>query len=821
MDPVEKLPAEITVEIFAMLDANTLLIASLASRSWRTRILDSELWKRLYKDQGWGFDRAEISSYQQAHAKLSRQESQRPRTHDRTSDHEFGQPQQKKRAIAREQNDEMRMRDVDQWREQHGIIEADVDLPDADPIEGQLPNPGTVSTSPRSLKRLGQTLEDDNQISFARGRHDYHDSRKNLVSQIRPDLFNSRHFDIEKFSWSSMYKQRRRLEKNWVRGEYTNFTLPHPQHPEEAHKECVYTIQFYGKWLVSGSRDKTLRIWDMDTRRLRGKPLVGHTQSVLCLQFDPTEGEDVVISGSSDTSVIIWRFSTGQKIHEIQQAHRESVLNLRFDSRYLVTCSKDKLIKIWNRQFLLPTDDAYPRMNPASGARMASYIIDTSAIEPSLLEAKIANRQIKALEPYRLLMVIEGHSAAVNAIQIEGDKIVSASGDRFVKLWNVRDGCHLKDLQGHQKGIACVQFDGKRVVSGSSDNTVRIYDYESAGQIAVLNGHHNLVRTVQAGFGDMPGSDQAYFNDARAADEAFANQAFVDSAAQGDGDAESSHAPARRPRNDHQRHSHVLNAALPPGGGGSQWGRIVSGSYDETIIVWKKDHQGNWVVGHTLRQEAALRASSQADMQAYHNSRIPAGGAPASSLNRPQNWAPPQTAPALVQAVRQTSMAVLQTGIQNVMNIGNTLNNNPATSGGAPTSNRPLNWLPASAFAPILNNVNTNGNVHQTSGLGNTSNNSHAINPAPTAANPNMHHNNHNPAPPLPQPVPQPVPHPAYHPHQLNNQQQQQAAPSRVFKLQFDARRIVCCSQDPRIVGWDFANGDPEIEAACRFFVGP
>jgi len=41
---------------------------------------------------------------------------------------------------------------------------------------------------------------------------------------------------------------------------------------------------------------------------------------------------------------------------------------------------------------------------------------------------------------------------------------------------------------------------------------------------------------------------------------------------------------------------------------------------------------------------------------------------------------------------------------------------------------------------------------------------------------------------------------------------------SRVFKLQFDARRIICCSQDPTIVGWDFANGDAEIEEASRFF---
>ena len=44
---------------------------------------------------------------------------------------------------------------------------------------------------------------------------------------------------------------------------------------------------------------------------------------------------------------------------------------------------------------------------------------------------------------------------------------------------------------------------------------------------------------------------------------------------------------------------------------------------------------------------------------------------------------------------------------------------------------------------------------------------------------------------------------------------------ARVFKLQFDARRILCCSQDPKIVGWDFANGDEEIIQSSRFFGPP
>ena len=48
MDPMEKLPPEITAEIFTYLDASTLLTASLASTTWRGRILDSRLWQKLF-----------------------------------------------------------------------------------------------------------------------------------------------------------------------------------------------------------------------------------------------------------------------------------------------------------------------------------------------------------------------------------------------------------------------------------------------------------------------------------------------------------------------------------------------------------------------------------------------------------------------------------------------------------------------------------------------------------------------------------------------------------------------------------------------------
>jgi F-box and WD-40 domain protein 1/11 len=61
-----------------------------------------------------------------------------------------------------------------------------------------------------------------------------------------------------------------------------------------------------------------------------------------------------------------------------------------------------------------------------------------------------------------------------------------------------------------------------------------------------------------------------------------------------------------------------------------------------------------------------------------------------------------------------------------------------------------------------------------------------------------------------------PIPH--GHGHHHTAVHAQPASMARVFKLQFDARRIICCSQTSIIVGWDFANGDQQIIEASRFF---
>ncbi len=76
----------------------------------------------------------------------------------------------------------------------------------------------------------------------------------------------------------------------------------------ESHKDSVYSVAFSpdGKYLVSGSLDKTLKIWELNSNKPSTvkSTLKGHKDFVLSVAFSPNG--KWVISGSKDRTVIFW-----------------------------------------------------------------------------------------------------------------------------------------------------------------------------------------------------------------------------------------------------------------------------------------------------------------------------------------------------------------------------------------------------------------------------------------------------------------------------------------------------------------------------------
>ncbi|KAF5868925.1 putative f-box wd-40 repeat-containing protein [Botrytis fragariae] len=771
MDFSLHLPSEICLRILGFLDPVSLIRTARASRHWQMLCFDRKLWEQLYIRDGFRVIHSEVIKFEFPSGQSRRWS---PRNSFELN------PSVERRTRGNIQQILPNPDGDDDNRESNMVKQTSIFGPAStrDMRQSPLAEDSIMMDAP-----ILSADSDKDRTSFSSIDGGVAQWKGKGVSPPRQGhvlAIVDRSSGEEKLNWHYLYTQRRRLEANWEAGKFTNFQLPHPHYPEEGHTECIYTIQHTQNYLVSGSRDKTIRIWNLDTRRLALPPLAEHEGSVLCLQFDPDPEEDIIVSGSSDATVIIWRFSTGKVIQRLKSAHRESVLNVKFDKNVLVTCSKDKTIKVFNRRSISEQ----------------SLMNDTASIQIQNLGFENNPVGWRIIPPYTNISKLKGHGAAVNAVQVLGDEVVSASGDRTVKIWNWRKNTCTRTLIGHSKGIACVQYDGRRIVSGSSDNEVKVFDRESGLEVASLRGHTNLVRTVQAGFGDLPYSAEEEREDAKRIDREYfkaVNGGIVDQTYQS---SRLKNAGSSRPED-----ITAFGAKLPPGGGGCKYSRIVSGSYDESIHIWRRDKEGVWKPQHTLRQEEGSRAAIRM-------------------------WArtprKPNTNPAWLMRATSTvsGSSNNEVPLPDMANLAPEIQINSAIASGANGLLETLNKHPellnneylriAIARSPehtrnlmsqvLIAALQAKG--YDTRGLYASLQNDAFTTAVPSVPNLSGMSN-----------VGVTLGGPAHHP--IQNPHPQHA---RVFKLQFDARRIICCSQTPTIVGWDFANGDQDIIEASRFF---
>ncbi|KAJ1472814.1 WD40-repeat-containing domain protein, partial [Baffinella frigidus] len=121
---------------------------------------------------------------------------------------------------------------------------------------------------------------------------------------------------------------------------------------ETEHSDAVTSVKFSpdGKWIVSGSEDMLVKIWDVETgaevsRFVR--TLTGHSDKIQTVAISP-DGKWVG-SGSTDSLVKIWNAETGPELCTLT-GHSGWVWSTSFspDGKRIVTGSEDKLVKIWN-----------------------------------------------------------------------------------------------------------------------------------------------------------------------------------------------------------------------------------------------------------------------------------------------------------------------------------------------------------------------------------------------------------------------------------------------------------------------------------------
>ncbi|MEH1823295.1 MAG: hypothetical protein V7L31_30185, partial [Nostoc sp.] len=99
-----------------------------------------------------------------------------------------------------------------------------------------------------------------------------------------------------------------------------------------------------------------------------------------------------------------------------------------------------------------------------------------------------------------LLLTLTGHSGSVTAVAVtpDGKRVISASTDKTLKLWNLETGKNEQTFIGHTGSVTVVTVtpDGKRVISASTDKTLKLWNLETGEDERTFIGHTGSVTVV-------------------------------------------------------------------------------------------------------------------------------------------------------------------------------------------------------------------------------------------------------------------------------------------------------------------------------------
>jgi platelet-activating factor acetylhydrolase IB subunit alpha len=101
------------------------------------------------------------------------------------------------------------------------------------------------------------------------------------------------------------------------------------------------------EYLISASRDKSIKIWDVYGSSCICT-LLGHDNWVRSLVTHPNG--KYIVSSSDDKNIIVWELKSGRPIKRLIDAHDKFVVSLAVNSKFLLLASgsNDQTIKIWD-----------------------------------------------------------------------------------------------------------------------------------------------------------------------------------------------------------------------------------------------------------------------------------------------------------------------------------------------------------------------------------------------------------------------------------------------------------------------------------------
>ncbi|KIJ08715.1 hypothetical protein PAXINDRAFT_43060, partial [Paxillus involutus ATCC 200175] len=257
----------------------------------------------------------------------------------------------------------------------------------------------------------------------------------------------------------------------------------------EGQGHSVACLCFYNEdKLLSGSGDETLRRRDLKTGRVEA--LSGHTGTVWGIDVSLPDGK-MIVSGSADKTIRIWNGESGEKMH-VFEGHEEHVNSVEFsqDSSRVVSGSDDRTVRVW----LVETGKlAFEPIECHGSVFCVRYSPGGDKIASGADSVQIWNAETGVgIFSIRNSPV---HSLAWTA---DGTHVIGGGRRGEVTVWNSHDGGQLRTWKAYDQPITALSLSPAAThlaTSSWNENTAFVFDFSTGEKVATLE-HSQRVNRV-------------------------------------------------------------------------------------------------------------------------------------------------------------------------------------------------------------------------------------------------------------------------------------------------------------------------------------